>query len=300
LIPSPRFLGGISVKTVRRVLAYFRTHGHVEKIPRSLVPNISDEHAALLIEIICDNPWLYLDEMSAELHLRSGAAYTPISCYKELIRRGYTLKTMQYAAVQRDEEQRQLYWNSLNELHVRPEYLLFCDETSKKNSDLRRKRGWGGRGVRVTRRSILHHQKNLSILALYGISGFVDFDCKEGGYSADSFMEAFEFMILPHLRRFPGPCSVLVMDNCQIHHTYEAEILALAASVGARVIFLAPYSPIDSPIEPAFNVFKMHWTRHLDYFETLPVVEAVRECLFHCYENPAESAVEAYRHCGYS
>ena len=75
-------------------------------------------------------------------------------------------------------------------------------------------------------------------------------------------------------------------------------MLRMAEVVGAKILFLAPYSPIDSPIELAFNVFKTFWTHHAEYLESLPTAEAVRECLFACYENPAADAAEAYRHCG--
>lgn len=206
---------------------------------------------------------------------------------------------MQNVAAQRDEEKRDLYWFYLFDLRIRPEHLVFCDETAKKDIALRRKRGWGARGARVTRKAVFYNKKCQSVLALYGISGFIDFDVTEGGYTSDSFLEAFEYMILPHMRPFPEPGSVLVMDNCQIHHTHEAAIKAMLDAVGAKLIFLAPYSPIDNPIELAFNVFKSHWSRHAEYLETLDSREAVRESLFHCYEDPKTSAVAAYRHCGY-
>jgi len=298
-IPSPRLNESIDVKTVRRVLKYFDIHGHVERLVRIKQPLMSDEHAAIMLEIAEENPWLYLDEISAEMLTRTGISYSPKRIHKDLVVRGHSLKVMQYAATQRDEEKRQLYWFALFDLGVRPEHLLFCDETSKKHAALRRKRGWGGRGARVTRKCLLHHEKNLSVLALYGISGFLDFDITEGGFTSDSFMAAFEYVILPRLSAFPNPGSVLVLDNCQIHHTHETAMRAMVERVGAKLLFLAPYSPIDNPIEMAFNVFKAYWTRHAEYLQHLPVREAVEMCLFNCYEDKEAAAVATYRACGY-
>lgn len=204
-IPSPRVEGGINVDTVRRVIHFFEVEGHVERPVRLKSPLMCDDHAHCLIAIITENPWLYLDEVSAALSHRCGQTYTTQRIHKELVARGFSLKVMQQAAQQRDERKREIYWFTLFDLGVRPEHLVFCDEASKKDSDLRRKRGWGGRGVRVTRKSFKHNEKNLSILALYGISGFIDFDCVDGGYTSASFIVAFEFMILPYLRPFPEP-----------------------------------------------------------------------------------------------
>jgi hypothetical protein len=73
----------------------------------------------------------------------------------------------------------------------------------------------------------------------------------------------------------------------------------LAALRGAKVRFLAPYCPIDNPIEPAFNVFKMHWTRYASMYNSVPPHVAIRHALFGCYKDPAGSAVKAYRSYGY-
>jgi hypothetical protein len=55
-------------------------------VPReTLMP---DEHAVVMIEIIEENPWLYLDELSAELLFRIGVSYKPKKIYK-LLSDGY-------------------------------------------------------------------------------------------------------------------------------------------------------------------------------------------------------------------
>ena len=49
---------------------------------------------------------------------------------------------------------------------------------------------------------------------------------------------------------------------------------------GAIIVFLAPYSPIDNPIEYAFSVFKAFWRRHSDWLSTMGTYDAARLCLF--------------------
>ena len=58
--------------------------------------------------------------------------------------------------------------------------------------------GWGEVGAGCDIREFLNRGKHISILAVYWITGFIDFDHKEGGYSAKDFISAVEFMIIPH------------------------------------------------------------------------------------------------------
>jgi transposase len=87
---------------------------------------------------------------------------------------------------------------------------------------------------------------------------------------------------MPLTTPFPGPLSVLVMDNARIHH--GEEILELAerfrmhflnitsfhssqmSCLGVRIEFLPPYSPDFNPIEEAFSNIKAFIRRHSDVF----------------------------------
>ena len=66
--------------------------------------------------------------------------------------------------------------------------LVFADEVWQDSRGSRRRNGWGevGAGCNIT--EFLNRGKRISILALYGITGFIDFDHKEGGYSAEDFI----------------------------------------------------------------------------------------------------------------
>ena len=62
--------------------------------------------------------------------------------------------------------------------------------------------------------------------------------------------------LLPKLMPFNGTNdnSVLIMDNCSIHHTGEVEDVLYDAGVITH--FLPPYSPDYNPIELAFSKVK--------------------------------------------
>ena len=57
--------------------------------------------------------------------------------------------------------------------------------------------------------------------------------------------------VIPNL--WPGACVVL--DNSPIHNTHE-DIEAALETAMARLIFLPPYSPDFSPIEPFWSKVK--------------------------------------------
>ena len=61
---------------------------------------------------------------------------------------------------------------------------------------------------------------------------------------------------------FPAPCSVLVMDNAQIHH--NGQVAEIVENAGCLVLYLPPYSPDLNPIEKGFSVFKSALRRNYD------------------------------------
>ena len=79
--------------------------------------------------------------------------------------------------------------------------------------------------------------------------------CRIGTVDADTFYD-FTQRLLKLLLPFNGinPNSLVVLDNCAIHHV--PELPELIRSVGALVKFLPTYSPDLMPIELAFGKIK--------------------------------------------
>ncbi len=57
---------------------------------------------------------------------------------------------------------------------------------------------------------------SFSILPALSLDGFLFASIVEGSYNAALFAEFVE-TLLEHMNPFPGPNSVIVMDNCRIH-----------------------------------------------------------------------------------
>ena len=71
---------------------------------------------------------------------------------------------------------------------------------------------------------------------------------------------------LPKCTAYPGPCSVLILDNASIHHGHG--ILDLADCFSVRIEYLPPYSLDLNPIEEAFSKIKHFICRNQDYYYT--------------------------------
>ena len=252
----------------------------------------------MLIEIVRSTPWVFLGEISAELDTRCHVKYLPGYCCAMLKllqkRRDYSLQVMRRIARQHDEKQRSRYFLALSRIMMRPSQLVFADEVGQDGRGSRRRRGWAEVGAGCDITEFLNRGKHISILAMYWITGFIDFDHKEGGYSAEDFISAVEFMIIPHLRPYPQDNSIFVLDNCQIHHTYRVPLRAMVEAVGAKLLFLAPYCHIEC----AFSPFKACWRRHGWWLNDAPLHVKIDFCLRSCGSNGAAAAATS-RKCGY-
>lgn len=56
-----------------------------------------------------------------------------------------------------------------------------------------------------------------SILPALCDDGIIFSDIREGAYDGPSFVDYIK-RLLPHMNPYPAPRSVLIMDNCSIHH----------------------------------------------------------------------------------
>jgi len=85
---------------------------------------------------------------------------------------------------------------------------------------------------------------------------------RAGYFSTDAFVQWIANKLLPHYTAFPGPRSVIVMDNASAHYYPRIEEVITAA--GCQVRYLPPYSPEFNPIELPFSVLKA-WVRRYFY-----------------------------------
>ena len=99
------------------------------------------------------------------------------------------------------------------------------------------------RGNPARPQKLLVRGKRVSAIGVLSTSGMLDCHIVEGTVNADRFEEFVEKSLYTQSTSLHGidPHSVVVMDNCSIHHVER--IIELIETTGALVIYLPPYSP---------------------------------------------------------
>lgn len=87
----------------------------------------------------------------------------------------------------------------------------------------------------------------------YAQDGIVLARVFQGSTDATVFEDFIE-QLLPPCGRFPGPKSVIIMDNASFHRSKRVEQLYYNA--GVKLLYLPPYSPDLNPIEEFFAELK--------------------------------------------
>lgn len=171
---------------------------------------------------------------------------------------------------------------------INPENLVFLDESGSNLSQTRdyaRSKG----GSRVKMPKPCNPGKKFSIIGAISMLSVISVMYTNRAVNGDIFRTFIESCLIKHLK----PGQFVVMDNISFHK--QKEISKLIESVGAKVVFLPPYSPDLSPIEKMWSKIK----------ETLKRYQPRSEADFHnalayaLHEvNPTD--LEAwYAECGY-
>jgi transposase len=106
------------------------------------------------------------------------------------------------------------------------------------------------RGQRVYGAVPRNYGRNLSVIGALGLQGMVAALSVEGAVDTDVFDVFVRRVLVPALRSG----DVVLLDNLSVHHASCIEQAVQAAH--GQVIFLPPYSPDFSPIEPCWSKVK--------------------------------------------
>ena len=126
-----------------------------------------------------------------------------------------------------------------------PELLVMADESAVNILTTYRLNGWAFTGMRAHKsckfvrgtrcvsclcRALILHLITVvrySLLPAITIDGIIYSHIKVGGYNGEEFLEYLDGLTA-QMNPYPGPRSVLVIDNCRIHHVLGVEELCAA------------------------------------------------------------------------
>lgn len=128
-----------------------------------------------------------------------------------------------------------------------------------------------------------------TLIGALGMDGVRCSTVVDGPVNADVFAAFVEQVLCPTLKAG----DMVVMDNLSSHKS--ARVRTLIESSGAQLIFLPPYSPDYSPIEPAFSKIKQ-------LLRSMSL--RTREALWRSMQTVLDSvtptdAINFFTHCGY-
>ena len=168
-------------------------------------------------------------------------------------------------------------------------HLVFIDETGT-NTAMSRLRGRSLKGVRLIAHVPHGHWKTTTFVAGLRCDAIVAPLVVDGPMNGEVFLAWVEQHLVPLLR----PGDIVVMDNLPAHRVEG--IRGLMKGVGARLIYLPPYSPDLNPIEQAFAKLKALLRKAAE--RSIPALWNTIGRLLRAF-TPAECA-NYFRHSGYA
>jgi transposase len=136
-----------------------------------------------------------------------------------------------------------------SQLDLDPERLIFIDETWT-TTNMARKCGRAKKGERL-RAGVPHgHWKTTTFVAGLRVTGMVAPMVLDGPINGIWFQAYVEQILVPAL----SPGDIVIMDNLGSHK--GSKVRAAIEAVGAKLLYLPPYSPDFNPIENAFSKLK--------------------------------------------
>jgi transposase len=153
-----------------------------------------------------------------------------------------------------------------------------------------RLRGRAPRGQRLIDKTPHGHWKTTTLIAALGMTGMRCSTVVDGAVNGDIFEAFVEQVLVPELRSG----DVVIMDNLSSHKRHR--VRELIEAVGARLVFLPPYSPDLNPIEMIFAKIKQ---------ALRSLACRTREALWDAMQSVLDQvtttdATNCYKHCGYT
>jgi len=212
----------VSRRTVINILAIHRKHGQPTRPPSSLrSPGrprlLENTDMRYLSSLLAARPTLFIDEIQRRLEETCNLHVSLLTVYRSLQRLAISHKHVSREALERDEELRAI-WKGVVGREVDPNVFVWCDESSINNRVVQRNWGWSSIGQACITHELFRRGERLSILPAFSTDGVVAVGIFDGSVTKDRFLYFLREHLAPQLNRYPGPRSIVVMDNCRIHH----------------------------------------------------------------------------------
>src|SRR5215218_112101 len=192
------------------------------------------------------------------------------------------------AASERNPYKRGWYWRRVRRVNHRR--LIFLDESAV-NTAMTPTHGRAPRGARVHDAAPRNYGEQTSIVGALSFGrGLLAVMTLTGAVDTLAFDAYLARVLAPRLRKG----DVLVLDNLNVHKA--SQVQEVAEERGARVLWLAPYSPDFSPIEQCWSKIKTYLRG-----AKARTADALDEALAQAIGLVTRADIRGwFKHCGYS
>lgn len=182
---------------------------------------------------------------------------------------------------------RAVFWAAM--ATIDPRRLVVIDESGATTA-MTRRRGRAPRGERVVGSVPDSHWKVTSVIGAVRLEGVAVASTIESAVDGPTFLAWVREALVPQLRAG----DVVVMDNLAAHKV--AGVKEAIEAAGASVLYLPPYSPDLSPIEPCWSKVKQFLRN-----AAARTAEALGAAITAALNTITRSdLLNCFRHCGYA
>lgn len=228
---------------------------------------LTGQQELIVIALLWSKPTLYLSEICQEIFRTTSIQVSPSTVCRIIHRNGLTRKKVQQIALQRSIDYRGDFMAEVQMYDAQK--FVWVDETGCDRRDQVRKFGYALRGQRPVYHRLLHRGNRISAIAAIAHDGVIALDLTQGTVDGSRFVDYVRGQLIPEMLPFDGenPHSILVLDNCAIHHVRE--VTQLLQEAGILLFFLPPYSPDFNPAEELFSYIKYYLKDHDEVLQAM-------------------------------
>ena len=252
----------ISTSTAYRTFAIFQRTGTVDPASRTgtreEMRKLNQDNELYIIGVILSNPSAYLGEIVQEIQRVTNVTVSIPTVCRLLKRYGLTPKKIRQVAKQRSDALRDMFMSHV--LHFDTSMLVWVDESGSDRRACMRKYGYAIRGDTPVYSRSLYRGKRINAIAAMTSSEVLAVELHKGNVNGEVFYDFLRGTLIPRMQTFPNRNSVLIMDNCSIHHIQDVK--KLLKDYGVVLLFLSPYSPDYNPLEESFSFVKSYLRKH--------------------------------------
>ena len=241
------------------------------KLPKRGIHALSKGAQEELVRALLEDPELYYQELMYKVFVRTGEAASLSTIKRVAKAAGFRVKVSSPISPHRNARTMRIHAELRQQWHFTQ--LIFIDEAHKRGKDLARRKGKAQGNRRVQTDLTDHLARNWTMLAAMNHTGCVAHKVVELGDGPDCvpsmnrarWLAYFEAYILPLLGNAANgePNSIIVIDNASLHWGADDdgaegdcclnELVRLAATKGAIVLYTPPYCPRSNAIEAMFK-----------------------------------------------